>query len=64
MSFLIIIHIYNICNSTYNRGMDLAVTIAIVFVAIANDSNTCLSVLQVVNTFLLLVLVNLSFEEI
>lgn len=58
--FLIIIHTYT--NNTYNKGMDLAVTIAIVFVAIANGSNTCLSALQVADTFLLLVLVNLSFE--
>lgn len=37
------------------------VAIAIVFVAIANGNNTCLSVVQA-NTFLLLVLICLSFE--
>jgi len=40
--------------------MDLVVAIAIVFVAIANDKNTCLSAQR--NTFLLLVLVSLFLE--
>jgi len=40
--------------------MDLVVAIAIVFVAIASDNNTCFSVQR--NTFLLLVLVSLSLE--
>jgi len=40
--------------------MDLVVAIAIVFVAIANGNNTCLSVQR--NTFLLLVLVTLFLE--
>jgi len=49
-------------NSAYNNGMDLVVAIAIVFVAIANGNNTCLCVSRA-NTFLLLVLTSLSFEE-
>lgn len=46
---------------TYNRGIDLVVAIAMVFVATASDNITCLSALHF-STFLLLVLVSLSLE--